>query len=191
VSAALLYAVTAAGCAAARGQASTPVTTAADLAGVESAVERARENGSEPDRAITEHLNMAERALAEAKDRAAAGDHRAARLLLARAQADADLSEALGRRERALADAEALEKQLIETRNTMAAAPAASATGAPGDLSQIAAPTQGPAPIQAPPPNQAFTPSQAPAPTQAPPPTQASAPGAGTVQPAADREVVP
>jgi hypothetical protein len=175
---ALLYGAMAAGCAAARGKASAPVTTAADLAGVESAVERARENGSEPDRAITEHLKMAERALADAKDRAAAGDHRAARLLLARAQADADLSEALGRRERALADAEALEKQLIETRNTMAAVPPASAIGATGDLGQIAAP------------NQAGAPNQASAPSQAPPPSQASAPTAGAVQPAADREVV-
>jgi hypothetical protein len=111
----------AAGCATAPARMEQPSQgpSAADLASAETALQEARQKDRGQDRAIDEHLTQAERALTEAKDRSARGDHRQAALLLARAQADIELGQAMGRRERALAEAEVMEKQLAETRATM------------------------------------------------------------------------
>jgi hypothetical protein len=121
----------AAGCATAPARTDQPPQgpSAAELASTETALQQARQKDRGQDRAIDEHLAQAERALAEAKDRTARGDHRQAALLLARAQADIELGQAMGRRERALAEAEVMEKQLVETRaTTPGPAPTAEAT---------------------------------------------------------------
>jgi hypothetical protein len=98
-----------------------PGPSAAELADAEAALQATQKDRGQ-DHAIDTHLEQAERALADAKDRAARGDSRQARLLFARAQADIELGQALGRRERALAEAEVLERQLVETRATPPAA---------------------------------------------------------------------
>jgi chromosome segregation ATPase len=90
--------------------------SAAELATTEATLEEARQKERGQDRAIDQHLAQAERTLAEAKDRVARGERHQAGLLLARAQADIELGQAMGRRERALAEAEVMEKQLLETR---------------------------------------------------------------------------
>jgi hypothetical protein len=110
------------GCATAPAQMDRPSQgpSAGEIAATETALQEARQKDRGQDRAIDEHLAQAERALADAKDRSARGDHRQAALLVARAQADIELGQAMGRRERALAEAEVMEKQLVETRATAA-----------------------------------------------------------------------
>jgi hypothetical protein len=114
------------GCATAESLA--PAPTAEQFTGAETAVKLARQNASDQDGpAVGQHVRLAEKEITEAKERVSKGENRAAALLLARAEADADLSRVLQRRERALADAEVMEKQLTETRNSQPAAPSASA----------------------------------------------------------------
>jgi hypothetical protein len=117
-----------AGCATSESEAPGP--SAADVSNAERVVAAARQSSTGDDGAIRQHLQMAERELGEAKQRLARKQNRGAALSLARAEADGELSRTLQGRERAIADAEALEKQLDETKRT-ATPPAAAAMTAP------------------------------------------------------------
>jgi hypothetical protein len=147
----LTLAAAAAGCAT---DGLVPAPAPAQVTAAESAVRSARQvEGHESTGAVGQHLRLAEQALAEAKERTSKGDNRAARLLLARAEADAELSQVLRQREKALAEAEVLESQLSETRAAAAkaAAPATDATTGTNVPPGAAAPpaTTAPAPTPA------------------------------------------
>ncbi|HEY0712789.1 MAG TPA: hypothetical protein VGF45_08960 [Polyangia bacterium] len=108
----------------------SPPPTAAQVTAAEAAVRVAREAGP-AEGSAGQHLRMAEKQLSESKERARNGNNRAAGLLLARAEADAELSQVLRRREKAIADAEVIEGHLTETK-------AAATTPVPGPTSTTA-----------------------------------------------------
>jgi hypothetical protein len=126
----------------------TPPPSAAQVNAAETAVKVAREAGT--DGSPGQHVRLAEQQLAEARDRTAHGDNRGAGLALARAEVDAELSQVLRRREKALAEAEVMESQLDETRRAQPADPGKQ----PGDASKqptgSAIPTPVPLPSTAP-----------------------------------------
>ncbi|HEY0705522.1 MAG TPA: hypothetical protein VGG33_01925 [Polyangia bacterium] len=118
----------AAGCAT---QDLSPPPSAAQITAAEAAVKVAREGGP-VEGSAGQHLRMAEKQLADSKERARNGNNRAAGLLLARAEADAELSQVLRRREKAIADAEVIEGHLSETKTAaVAPTPAPSAVDTP------------------------------------------------------------
>jgi hypothetical protein len=93
----------------------SPPPSPGQVAAAEAAVRVAREGG--PTEGVAgQHLRMAEKQIADSKERARNGNNRAAGLLLARAEADAELSQVLRRREKAVADAEVIEGHLTETK---------------------------------------------------------------------------
>jgi len=98
-----------------------PPPSAAQVNTAETAVKVAREGGR--DGSAGKHVQLAERQLAEARERMASGDNRGAGLALARAEVDAELSQVLRKREKALADAELIEGQLADTRRAQPADP--------------------------------------------------------------------
>jgi Domain of unknown function (DUF4398) len=133
----LTLAAAAAGCAT---DGLVPAPAPAQVTAAESAVRSARQvEGHEATGAVGQHLRLAEQALAEAKERTNKGDNRAARLLLARAEADAELSQVIRQREKAIAEAEVLEAQLSETR-AAAAKPGSSATAPATATTETSAP---------------------------------------------------
>lgn len=111
-----------------------PPPSQAQMAGAEGNVKLAREGGAFNDAKAARLLRAAEEELATAKDRAAAGDNRGATLLLARAEADAELGNMLARQAKARSEATLVEGQLAETRRNQAA-PASSAPAAPAGTS--------------------------------------------------------
>ena len=72
-----------------------PPPAAGQFASVEGSVAQARGTRADTDPASVEHLRLAELQLAQAKQHLAAGDNQGAALLLARADADAELSRML------------------------------------------------------------------------------------------------
>lgn len=109
-----------------------PPPTAAQMAGAESNVKAARDVGANNDPKAAPLLRSAEENLSTAKDRAAAGDNLGATLLLARAEADAELGHMLARQSRAKSELALTERQLEETRGSQPSAPApAAAPGTP------------------------------------------------------------
>ncbi len=101
----------------------SPPPSAAHVASAEAAVKTARQAPEEG--VVGAHARTAEKELLEAKERLSRGDNRAGALMLARAEADAELAQVLRRRERALAEAEVIEGQLAETKGSGPAAGAA------------------------------------------------------------------
>ena len=101
-----------------------PPPTSNQLGDAESRVKAAREGGATEDAQAARHLRMAEEQLALAKEKAAAGDNWASTMMLARADADAELGQMLSRKRKAVRQAEITEQQLAETRG-QAGAPAA------------------------------------------------------------------
>jgi hypothetical protein len=93
-----------------------PPPAAGQFASVEGSVAQARATGADTDAAAVEHLRLAELQLAQAKQHLAAGDNQGAALLLARADADAELSRMLRRNAQATAEARTTETELRETR---------------------------------------------------------------------------
>ena len=93
-----------------------PAPTVGQFAAVDGAVNEARARGVAQDPAAVQHLRLAEMQLAEAKQHIAAGDNRGASLLLARADADAELSQMLQRQTEATAEARTTETELRETQ---------------------------------------------------------------------------
>lgn len=120
-----------------------PPPTAAQMAGAERNVKAARDVGANNDPKAAPLLRSAEENLSTAKDRAAAGDNLGATLLLARAEADAELGHMLARQARAKAELALTERQLEETRASQPGTPAAAPAAAPG------APLSPPAPAPA------------------------------------------
>jgi hypothetical protein len=117
-----------------------PPPTTGQVAAVESAVAVAKQNDTAHDTNAARHLLWAEQQLAQAKQRAAVQNNRGAALMLARASADADLSQVLSRKARVEADAAEAERVLEETRSAdtvkpsseeQSPAPAPSAPSAP------------------------------------------------------------
>jgi hypothetical protein len=97
-----------------------PPPTAGQMAAAESAIAVARQDGRPGDPDATRHLRWAEQQLAQAKDAAVKQDNRGAALLLARAQADAELSQTLSRKARNEGEATEAERLLAEARSTPA-----------------------------------------------------------------------
>ena len=93
-----------------------PPPSSTQLAAAESSVKSARDNGASADPKAARHLRAAEESLSTAKDRAAAGDNTAATLLLARADAEADLGLVTARASKAKGEASTVEMQLAQTR---------------------------------------------------------------------------
>jgi hypothetical protein len=103
-----------------------PPPTAGQIAAAESAVAVARQDGKPGDPDAARYLRWAEQQLAQAKDAAAKQDNRGAALLLARSQADAELSQTLSRKARNEGEAAEAESMLAEARSSaMPPAPAA------------------------------------------------------------------
>jgi hypothetical protein len=114
---AAVAALTLLGCAATRGHPPPPV---AQFAAAEAAIAAARESGTAQATAPSRHLRAAENELALARQRAQARDGRGAGWALERAQADAELSQALSRLAREEAEAQRLEALVARTRVEMA-----------------------------------------------------------------------
>ena len=107
-----------------------PPPTGAQLADAEGRVKAAREGGAAETAQAARHLRMAEQQLALAKEKAAAADNWSASMLLARADADAEVGQMLSRKHRAVHQAAVTEQQLAETRGE-AATPATTAPAIP------------------------------------------------------------
>jgi hypothetical protein len=122
-----------------------PPPTAGQIAAAESAVAVARQDGRTGDPDATRHLRWAEQQLAQAKDAAAKQDNRGAALMLARAQADAELSQTLSRKARNEGEAVQAEAMLAEARSTPAAPQGSAAPQGPAAPQGSAAPQ---APVQ-------------------------------------------
>ena len=128
-----------------------PPPTQSQLAGAESNVKLAREGGAaSSDPKAARLVRGAEEQLATAKDRAAAGDNRGATLLLARAEADAELGHLLARQSKAKGEADLLESQLAETRRVQtggASAPSSTTTSSsPSSTSSTSSSSAAPGP---------------------------------------------
>jgi hypothetical protein len=108
-----------------------PPPTAGQVAATESAVAVAQQDGQQGDTNATRHLRLAEQQLADAKQLATASDNRGAALTLARAQADAELSQVLSRRARNEASAAEAERVLEETRAASGVKPSSQPAPAP------------------------------------------------------------
>ena len=93
-----------------------PPPGAGQFASVEGTVAEARARGADTTLPAEQHLRLAEVQLAQAKQHLAAGDNQGAALLLARADADAELSRALQRQTDATTAAVTTEAELQETR---------------------------------------------------------------------------
>jgi hypothetical protein len=93
--------------------------TPAHVVAAESAVERARAAGAEQDPQAARQLNLAEGELQAARERMATGEDRDAGWLLARAQADGELSQALQLAAKATREALDAERELAAARGTM------------------------------------------------------------------------
>jgi hypothetical protein len=94
-----------------------PPPTAGQFASVESAISVAKQDGKEADPNATRHLLWAEQQLAQARQRASAQNNRGAAFMLARASADAELSQVLSRKAKREADAAEAERVLEELRS--------------------------------------------------------------------------
>ena len=108
-----------------------PPPTPGQIAAAEAAVTVARQEGQLGDPDTARHLRFAEQQLARAQQLAAVQDNRGATFVLARAQADAELSQALSRRAKAQADAAEAERVLEEARSTESVAPSSAETATP------------------------------------------------------------
>ena len=121
-----------------------PPPTAGQLAAAESAIAVAKQDGQQTDANAVRHLRMAEHQLTQARQKASASDNRGAALTLARAQADAELSQALSRQARNAAGAAEAERILEEARGQEAGATGATPSSQP--LPGPTAPTPAPQP---------------------------------------------
>jgi len=111
---------------------SGPAAPTRELAATESHVKMVRWLGAAEDPAAAQNLALAERQLDLARRRVASGDHRAAMLLLARADADAQLAAMLASRAKSQRAAALTERHVTETRGSGSrAVPAAPPAGAP------------------------------------------------------------
>ncbi len=108
-----------------------PPPTAGQMAAAESAVAVAKQDGQPGDANSARHLRLAEQQLTDAKQLAAVDDNRGASLMLARAQADAELSQVLSRKAKNAASAEEAERVLQEVRGAPGVAPPTPALPAP------------------------------------------------------------
>jgi hypothetical protein len=104
-----------------------PPPTSAQLGTAESNVKEARELGAAEDPVSARNLRLAERQLALAKERAAENDNLSAAMLLARADADAELAAMLARKAKSVQAAALTERHLAQARGerTPAVPPAA------------------------------------------------------------------
>jgi hypothetical protein len=134
-----------------------PPPSADQFAATEKAINTARAGGADRDARAARHLQLAEEQLAAARDRVQAGDNRGGQMLLARAEADAELSQVMRQRSRAEVDATTTEGLLRETR-----------AATPGSAAPAGVPAPTPAPTATPTPTAA--PASTPTPTPAPPP---------------------
>ena len=101
------------------GCASTgPAAPTRELAATEGHVKMVRWLGAAEDPAAAQNLALAERQLDLARRRVASGDNRAAVLLLARADADAQLAAMLASRAKSQRAAVLTERRLAETRGS-------------------------------------------------------------------------
>jgi hypothetical protein len=118
-----------AGCASTR---TFPPPTSAQLGTAESNVKAARELGAAEDPAAARNLRLAEQQLALAKERASENDNLSAAMLLARADADAEMAAMLARKSKSVQAAALTEQHLAEARGEgTPAAPAATPPVAP------------------------------------------------------------
>src|SRR4051812_11473635 len=118
------------GCATASYQARPPQPAAPSpnrVAAAEAAVDAARRNGATQFAASAQHLHVAEAELTAGKQALQAQDGERAGWALARAEADADLSQAAARQARQESDARAVEGQLAAARAGRPQAPSSPA----------------------------------------------------------------
>ena len=108
-----------------------PPPTTGQMAAVESAVSVAERDGKTADPNAARHQLWATQQLAQAKQRAAVQNNRGAALMLARASADAELSQVLSRKAKAEADAAEAERVLEETRSAESVKPSSQEQQAP------------------------------------------------------------
>jgi hypothetical protein len=106
------------GCATAR---SAAPPSAGRVAAAEATVSGARSSGADADPQAGRYLRYAEAELGQAKDRLGQGDNLGAELLLARAEADADVSQLLARQAKATTEATTAEARLRGARTAPAA----------------------------------------------------------------------
>jgi hypothetical protein len=117
------------GCASTR---TFPPPTNAQLGAAETNVKEARALGAADDPAAARNLRLAEQQLVLAKERAATNDNLSAAMLLARADADAEVAALLARRSRSVQAAALTEQHLAEARGEgTPATPAATPPVAP------------------------------------------------------------
>jgi hypothetical protein len=109
-----------------------PPPTAQQLGSAESNVKAARAAGAAGDPAAARHLRLAEEQLSLAKERAATGDNLSAAMLLARADADAEVGHMLARKAKETRAAAMTEQHLAQARGEgRPAVPAAAPAPAP------------------------------------------------------------
>jgi len=137
------------------GCASTTTTywTPGQIAAAENAINTAKAAGADQDAQAERHLRLAEEQLAAARERMSAGATRDAAWLLARAQADAELSQTLQQEAHTAGEAKLTEEQLEQAR----------ATSVPVSTPPVSTPSTGSSTEPAPSAPPATTPSTAPA----------------------------
>jgi len=138
------------------GCASTTTTywTAGQIAAAQNAVNNARAAGADRDPQAARHLRLAEDQLAAARERMNTDETRDAAWLLARAQADAELSQALQQEANVSAQAKLTEQQVEQARasSVQVSTPAAGAPPAsPAATSPVTSPPVTSPPVTSPP----------------------------------------